>query len=287
MMSKMCEELKVKIVAGIAAYNAAMAANDAKAMAAAENEIKENEKEYASQSQSDLFSECKTAENPILAVIKVGFFDVLKHEFNRQDGKITGMALANGEKQIDLKRLFSYYQKPDLWKYKIERLGELLCERTAADIEAATATQIRQTYKMSEKGKDCKLECNPTSNTSLLKALQTIIDEILFEDDGKGKNVHRANNRDVKYLLNCFTSRGGKLTVKCANNNTLTRLIAEIMYRITNGYAYGVKYKMVESDTTLEAQRAANLQAKEAKAEKAEVSDDVVVSRPNESEDAA
>jgi len=260
-MTKLGMEAKAKVVAAIAAYNKAVNDKNLEAINKAESAVKDAEKEYAQQSQLDTFGECRDAENPILAGIKRGWFPVLRHKINRDGDVILGMELVeDAEKQIDLAALFKFFQKDTLWKYKVEKMGELLCIRIHDDLGHSgkeVAQKVATTYRMSDKARELDMGGTPVSNSQMTKLLQTVIDSILFVDDGNGKNVYKINNFDVKYLLYSYTRRGSqKLTLKVANTSTVTRLVAEVLYRLTNDLVYSVDYKMVKPDGEKAAKKA-------------------------------
>lgn len=287
-LTKMMEDEVIK-------YNQARAENDLAKMTAAETEVKDLTERYRTQAQNDLFEKCAAAEKPLYEAIKAGFYTVVRPRMDREDGEITGMSLTTAERQIDLLSLFRHLQLDRTWLGHIDRLGMLLCKRVVSDV-AGSAQNVERTYRLSNNGKKCDMKGDPMSNSGLLKLLQTTVDAIYFEDDGTGKNVLKVNNKDVKYLLHCYAGHSGKLALRTANTGTLTRLIAEIMYRVVNDMVYDVKFKIVTDNPVLAAQKAANAKAKAEKAAKsAEVSesksepasDTIVVDRPAPAEEAA
>lgn len=281
MLSKMCQEAKAKIMEGINAYNAALQKGDFRAMSAAEQAVKDAEGEYAQQAQLDLFSSHKDAENPVLEVLKEGFFGVYRHKPVRDEGTLIGWELVEAEKQVDMNAMFTYFQRKDkVWKYRCERMTEVLCEWVCEEIGRNSA-DVKDTFKMSEKAKAIDVGPKPTSNSSMLKLLQSCIDEIVNVPGEDGKNTVRANNRDLKFLQHCFDGEGrGRNTLKTMKASGVIRVIGKNIYRITNGYAYDADFKkIVEKSDSLEAQRAANRQAKEAKSEPAQEPDPIVVPR--------
>lgn len=245
-MSKNCQDIQAKLVGLINQYNEALKAKNLDAMTALEASIKDTEAEFALQSQNDLFAECKKAANPILEGVKRYTYPVLKHKI-ANDG--TGMSLVDDrEKQIDLVKLCKFCTLPTLWSYTVEKAGELLCIRTAKELGMTTdeIKVVANTYRMEKKAKEIDLGGTPTSNNQICKLLQKVLDQILFEDDGTGKNKYKCNSHDVAYLLMCYTRRGRKqLYVSVAKNSFLNGLVVDVMHRITCGLKYGVEYAMV------------------------------------------
>ena len=297
MLSKMCQDYKQNIIDGIEAFNKALREDDLQALNAADEAIKKAESEYAVQAEMDLFSEHKDDENPVVSILKEGFYGVIRHKAVREEGILLYYEIdEDAEKQVDIMRMFNYFngmckypKKSNVWKYRTERLSEVLTEWVHEEL-GLSAKHVKDTFKMNKKAKEIKGEANPTSNTSLLKLLNSCIDEIVFVAGEDGKNTVIANRRDLKFMQLCFAGEGrGRNTIKVMKLSGVVRIIGKILYRVLNDYAYDVDFKhIVEKSPSLEAQRAANRRAKaEKEAAKAEDSEAVVVSREETSEDAA
>lgn len=270
-MSKMAAEIRNNLVSLINQYNDALKAKDLDAMTKLEGDIRDTEAAFANQSQDDLFSICKNAESPILEGVKRYEYQVLKHRLNRDGDIITSMDLVEDRtKQIDLVKLCKFCNLDYLWAYTVEKAGELLCIRTAKEIGMSTdeIKQISKTYRMQKKAMEVELGGTPTSNTQICRLLQKVIDEILFVDDGTGKNVYKCNSHDVAYLLMCYTKRGRKqLSVTVAKSSFLHGLIVDVMHRIVCGLKYGLEYAMIrESDAKPEASDTPKAEPKKATA---------------------
>lgn len=242
MMSKMCEEIRKSIDLAVGKYNAALSRNDAAGMAAAESEAKEAVKNYKSQSELDLISAHRDDDDPVYGILKECFYKILKTQNVTDNGANLGLEVVESEAQINLKRVFTVLMKQNLWIYRAENFTERLVERKAAGI--GDNTNIREKFKMSKKAKAEQPLPNPTSNTSLLKMLQHTIDAIIFKDDGTGNNVYKANNKDLKYVMYCFTKPGKqKLGVATQKVNAVVNLIVRAIYRITNDLQYTIEFK--------------------------------------------
>lgn len=249
MMSAKCMEIRSTLVALINKYNEALKAKNLDDMNAIERAIRDTETEFAAQSQDDLFSECRKAPNPILEGVKRYTYPILKHKVTRDGEVITGMDLVDDrEKQIDLVKLCKFCNLPFLWAYKVEKAGELLCVRAAKELGMTTdeIKQISKTYRMDKVAREVEMGGTPTSNSQICKLLQMVIDSIIFEDDGNGKNKYKANSHDVAYLLMCYTKRGRKqLSVTVAKASFLHGLVVDVLHRITCGLKYGLEYQMI------------------------------------------
>lgn len=244
-LRKLCEE-------SIADWNKAMKENDAAAMARVEDVLREREGDYAKQSADELYQRCKETGDPILAAIRAYSYPILKHKIEREDGVVTGMVIVDDrEKQVDLIKLCKYCELVDLWKYKVEKLGMLLALRAGKELGLTTAEikQVEKTYRMDKLAREVEMGKTPDSNTQICKTLQIVIDAILYEDNGKGKNKYAANNHDVAYLLMCHTRRGkGQLAVTVAKASFLHGLVVDVMHRIVCGKKYGLEYQLMKDE---------------------------------------
>ena len=98
----------------------------------------------------------------------------------------------------------------------------------------------------------------------LLKALQAIIDKVLFTEatteemitpEGTPiknptgtKNRYRANNSDVKYLVATYTKKGkAALSVAVSKNRAFIDIIVDVMHRIATDNRYSVEYQAVKN----------------------------------------
>lgn len=291
MLSRYANEIRDNAISLIGQYNAALREKNMDAVNRLENDIREAEAAFANQSQDDLFSECKKSENPILEGVRKYEYPVLKHRLNREDGIATDMELVEDRtKQIDLVKLCKFCDLSTLWAYKVERMGELLCVRAAKELGMTTdeIKKISKTYRMDKAAREVELGGTPTSNNQICKLLQTVIDDILFEDDGSGKNKYKCNSHDVAYLLMCYTKRGRKqLSVTVAKASFLHGLVVDVLHRIVCGLKYGLEYQMIREDKAepAKAKVSESKQVSESKSEPA--SDTIVVDRPAPAEEVA
>ena len=239
---------KADFTAKLAAYDAALKGNDFSATEAALAELKASEAQYAADKQAEVFAELKTAENPIEAGIRRHHFGVASHKVNRENGVITGAVETEKSKQVDLVALCEACGISTDWKFIVERFNQLLAVRTATELKIAPdkIKKIQTSYLMQETARKLELGATPMSNSALTKMLQTVIDAILFADNGEGKNVYRVFAQDVRYLLGAYTTRSRQeiLTLRLAKTKTLHEIIADILHRIVVGRAYDVDVKL-------------------------------------------
>ena len=257
-MSMYLEEIKSRAEKQVEVYNLALIKNDAAKMNAAESALKEIEGEYATQAMREAFAECKKSDDPVIAAIKMYTYDVLGHTIARRDGVIEGISLTMKSKQIELPKLFKSLEKSHLWEYDLEKLGCLLCMRTAKElgIPDAEVRRIDRMYYQSEFARKSELGAVPTSNNQIVKLLQGIIDQVL---PNKG---YKALVVDVKYFLMCYTRRGkSKLTVSVAKFSFIQTLFMDILHRIVCDLKYDVEYKMIPRKDTAVAEEPKQVEA--------------------------
>lgn len=262
-IKKLLSEQRDEVVAKIGEYNAALKEKkDLATMSQIENELKEAETSYAETKCTEVFTEFLKSETPIKDAITAHSYLVLSHKVKRGDGgTIQGIELVEDKvRQIDLVKLCKFCHLDTMWQYKVEKFNQLLTLRVSNELKMSKAQikKICDSFYMNELSRKEEMGETPDSNTAICKQLQMVLDAIIFEDNGNGKNVYRVNNRDVAYLLFCHTKRGKKtLSVAVAKNAYMHRLVADIAHRIVTGKVYDVEYRIVSAD------KVANAKAKE------------------------
>ena len=251
-IKKIIEEHRNDIVAKINEYNEALKANNLSKTNNIEKELKDAEAAYAEAKCMEVFGNLAKTDSPIKEAVAMYSYSVVSHKVNRENGIVVGFELVeNKERQIDLVKFCEYIKAPTDWKHSVERFNQLLALRTANELKMSKSQikKICDSFYMSNLARRCEMGDTPDSNTAICKQLQQIVDAILFEDNGKGKNVYRVNNHDVAYLLMCYTKRGKKvLSVAVAKSAYIHRLILDIMHRIVTGKSYDLEYRMISAD---------------------------------------
>lgn len=251
-MKKIVTERRTAIIEKIDEYNEALKENDAAKMGRIEQELKEAESAYSEAKCKEVFKELKQADNPIKAAVEKHSYLVVSHKTIREDGVVKGFEIVEDKpRQIDLVKLAKLCNVSPMWEHSVQRFNQLLAMRTAKDLKMSNAQikKICDSFYMSDLARQIDLGGTPDSNRSIGKQLQLLVDGILFEDDGKGKNIYKVNSHDVAYLLKCYTKRGKKtLSVAVAKNAYMYRLVLDIMHRIVTGKSYDLEYRMVSTD---------------------------------------
>lgn len=245
-------ELREEVVEKINKYNEALKENDLAKATRFEQELKETEASYAELKSVEVFTELKGKENPIREAIITHSYFVISHRVLREDGVVKGFEIVEDKvRQIDLVKFCKFCNLDTMWQYNVERFNQLLAMRAANELKMTKAQikKICDSFYMNDLARQVEMGGTPDSNTAICKQLQQVLDALLFEDNGKGKNVYRVNNHDVAYLLMCYTKRGKKtLSVAVAKNAYMHRLVMDVAHRIVTGKTYDLEYRMI-SDT--------------------------------------
>lgn len=243
----------------ISSYNEAVNASNFNAMTEADNRQKALEKEYAELAEIICYSNLKEQANPMLAAITAYGYNVIRHkdvpstEKVVEDGEEKSITvytreIAIKEQQIDLIKFDNYKSKTvsvnPMWKYELQTLNQMFCIRTAQDMGITFKPESYFMDKMARRIEDGE---TPVSNSKMLEALQHLVDMVIFEgqENDQDKNKHRANSRDITYLLKVYTKPGkGRLEIATAKHNYFARIIGKVLYRIATGEQYGIGFTM-------------------------------------------
>lgn len=236
-----CARLHGEIQRTIEQYNAALESGDYAVMRTADATLGELEAEYAKVKKALTFEQFNKSENPRLTAVTTREYAVIGHKADSESGTYE---MSTRQKFVDLA---DYCKKVDgktpMWVYQVAKLGYLIAIRNSSDLKVAAENlkQIKDNYTLSEIAKKLELGETVASNTKVVKLLQTIIDGILFEDDGKGKNKHKVCNHDVVYLEHGFMKLGKKAgSLSLPSEKTIERMVADIAWRVVTGSVYSV-----------------------------------------------
>lgn len=252
--NKRLTEIKSQIDKNIDEFNQALHKGDLKSMNELDVALKQLEVDYSNEVAKTVYNECLATENPMKTAIVRYSYNVLGHKDNKEDGIVVERVLKDDRiRQIDLLKFCKYSQdikaenKLDTsWQYPIMKLNQLLCMRSAKELKFTQAQikSIAKTFYMEKVARELDMGGTPDSNTQIGKLVQHCIDQIIFEDDGKGKNIYKVNNHDVAYLLMLYTKKGkSALAVQVAKHDFLRRLIGDVLFRILTNGKYSLEYK--------------------------------------------
>ena len=234
------------------------------------SEFKDLENEYAAKQKSLVYAELIKSEKPLIAAItKFKYFNFVHKEIkNTAGGTIARIETGYNEKRVDLLDFCKKAEINSEWEYSASRFNKLLCLRTAIELgyTKAQMQKLSDSYYLKEKVRELAQGQTPVSNTQLIKGLQAEVDNIVFEDDGNGKNIYKVISKDVNYLLKCYTKEGKKdLTIAVSNDSKVRRFITAVLHHLVTGNEYGVTgFKTIEEVEARLAELKAKSDAKKA-----------------------
>ena len=240
-------ELKADAEQSVREYNEALKKGDLKAMTAAENDLKQTEKDYLGVKENQVFSWLKGQPDPVMSAVVQRSFPTLRHVSKRDNGVLIGIEIdEQREVQIDLVKFCRKCEKDTLWEYKVEKFGQMLCLRAAKElgVTGAQLKAISTSYFMRELSKKEELGQTPLSTNQVCKALQAVVNAIPFNEG----TTLKVNNHDVAYLLACYTRRGKEaLSVQVAKAKFVHTLLVDVCHRAATGKVYTVEFKQARA----------------------------------------
>lgn len=225
-------------------WNAAMQAEDFKALKDAETAMAVQEKECQKDAMNLAFFDLAQTADPMLEAVKQLTYTTFRvKEVQGDSDPFPVRVVETVQKPIDLTKLHKYVDggigaRKD-WMDLAQKVNFLLTAKVAQDIgvSAARMKEINDSYAMSNIAQAIDMGRTPTSNTNILKTVQSVVDGML----GEG---HKAVSHDVRYLLYTYGKKGkGALKVACAKHNAFIALMAEVCHRIVTGGTYDVDFK--------------------------------------------
>lgn len=210
----------------------------------------------------------QTADPVKNAIIQLNF-DIVKLKANKEkDTDITTYELVDAKKQIELCEFAKYISSASFadesWKYKVEKFNQLITFKSVKDLNGKL-NEIQKSFYISKLAESVEMGKTPTSNTQVLKNLQTVVDAIIYEEkDGKETNMYKAKSHDAEYIIKlmCKRSESGKVVMpKVATMHTL---VMDVLHRIVLDLDYKIEYakrKDAEQENAEEPQTITPVQA--------------------------
>lgn len=257
-------EHEAKIAALIERYNKAMDEEvvDMRKLNAIEAELKAAVADAKKDKKTEVYGVLERNTNPMLEAARMHHFEYPAYVFTKEDGEVTGVEPATKSANISpvefgnrlIKESESKsckYERTGVcksghsWEYRSEKLAYLLTYRTIKKL-GGTPTDIeefKRSYAIRDLAAREKMGETPTSNSQIIKLLQSIIDMLVFVANDKGENAIKANGKDVEFLLAMFEKAGrGVGVVEVLKGNKIKDYIFTVCHMIITGKAYEVKY---------------------------------------------
>lgn len=239
--------------------------------------------EYNTAVKNELFESYSKEEKPIIAAVNAFTLPVkdLKETINDR-GITTSVELKDKTARLDINEFVEFIGGDKNWLYKCADLLHMLqlreldlfnlteaelakqsllvvravtdgkkaeknaeaAEKAYEAAKAAKTPAAGRLKKVAEAARDYADSFkNPVSNTSLVKTVQEIYDLAIYEDNGSGKNAHKATNKDVLFIQDAAISydRKAKCGLRSMNTHNFQLVIVSILHRVLNNVAYTIK----------------------------------------------
>ena len=220
-------------------FNAAMQEGKMDIVAQLGNQTEEKVNEYTSIAREVCFEDCKNTGDPMMAAVRT--FDTIAVKDKKEgDDKVPVREVIEKAKPIDLLKLDKYcggIGVDKTWPHIAQKINCLLTMRTCKELGIDYKT-VADNYNMSKLAAEIDMGKTPTSNTQILKLMNTLISAMIGAD-------YKATSHDVAYLLQVYARKqsGKALTLVCSNHKYFVGYMAEVAYRIVHGFQYEVSYK--------------------------------------------
>lgn len=253
-------ERKLAIVENISALNALIGKPDAvkadvdKKLETIQEEIKNLNGDKMRETFTGL---AKTSEPVKNAIIQLNF-DIVKLKATKdKDTDLVTYSLEDAKKQIELLKFAEFVAKSEFaeenWRFKVEKFNQLITFKAVKDLNGKME-EIKKSFYISKLADAVEMGKTPTSNTQVLKNLQTVVDAIIYEEkDGKADvNMYKAKSHDAEYIIKLMCKRGDSGKVVMPKVATMHTLIMDVLHRIVLDLDYKIEYtkrKDVEDGT--------------------------------------
>lgn len=214
-------------------------------------------KKYNDTLLQSLFDGFLREENPALAFMTQGFYKKMRLSVN--EGKEgTTVTLDEKDAFLPLARFVTYASKQNVvrsasWQSKVQRVAALLSIRAAQDIGQDVA-QMLNDFDMDEKArgmvkKDVQPRAkDPISNNTLTTAMQDMIDDVLFIDNGKGQNKYKVVTPALMYFKYVLFHRGSKPgTIATPRAGTVENYLVELAHMMIHGVNFSMEYNKIKT----------------------------------------
>lgn len=218
-----------------------------------DDQFREVEADYLHVQKMLIFKDCEKSDKPMRSAILKHNFMTKRHKIElegEKDNKIRVCRIVDAPRSLDLLEFDTYMAGNDHrasankdWANMIAKLAYLMTVDTAKSL-GVNPKSIYDCYAIEEIARKIELGETPTSNTQMLKTLQSIIDAIIYEENPEtNANSYKASSHDVKYLKALFTKKGKKeLSVACAKPAYMRYIVTDICYGHVADKLYSVEF---------------------------------------------
>lgn len=255
---KELRELREELENAVDAYNALLG-KDATTVAeldAADADIKEKARECAAGYTVKAYKEYLADETPMIAAIVAREYESVAVKDEKDDnGNTIGKKIEPKKMPVNIAGLETFYRttivgsKKDKtlgadkdWSRFVQKFNLVLCMRMATRLHLS-ASEVAKTFAISDSAAKMELGKTPMSEGAVQEMLQSVVDKIVFVDDG-GKNKIAVSKYDTAFLVEGYSKKNRKaLSLAAANNRQLLDLLTDIIHRNLVQCGYELTYR--------------------------------------------
>lgn len=189
------------------------------------------------------FAILRATERPMYTAIMVLEMNRVTLGQDKENGKYM---LVDGKKIIDLAAFNRFCEPKKIsnesgWIYRADNMARLLSAYATAEL-GGDWKELLNVYRLN-KHTERTQEKNPVSKKTLTRELQSLVDAIIFIDNGKKENQIKVTSQDIAFMV-LTACKAGKQpkTVVMPKGNTIIKLVVQVINRILKGDSYEVLY---------------------------------------------
>ena len=189
------------------------------------------------------FSVLRASDKPMYNAIMALEMSKITLGQDKENGKYM---LVDGKKIIDLAAFDRFCEPKKIsnesgWVYRADNMARLLSAYATAEL-GGDWKELLNVYRLN-KHTERTQEKNPVSKKTLTRELQSLVDAIIFIDNGKKENQIKVTSQDIAFMVLTACKAGKKpKTVVMPKGNTIIKLVVQVINRILKGDSYEVLY---------------------------------------------
>lgn len=207
------------------------------------HDISENVSKLNLMLTNEDFAILRATERPMYTAIMVLEMNRVTLGQDKENGKYM---LVDGKKIIDLAAFDRFCAPKKIsnesgWVYRADNMARLLSAYATAEL-GGDWKELLNVYRLN-KHTERTQEKNPVSKKTLTRELQSLVDAIIFIDNGKKENQIKVTSQDIAFMVLTACKAGKKpKTVVMPKGNTIIKLVVQVINRILKGDSYEVLY---------------------------------------------
>lgn len=207
------------------------------------HDVSENVSKLNLMLMNEEFSVLRASDKPMYNAIMALEVSKVTLGQDKENGKYM---LVDGKKIIDLAAFDRFCEPKKIsnesgWVYRADNMARLLSAYATAEL-GGDWKELLNVYRLN-KHTERTQEKNPVSKKTLTRELQSLVDAIIFIDNGKKENQIKVTSQDIAFMVLTACKAGKKpKTVVMPKGNTIIKLVVQVINRILKGDSYEVLY---------------------------------------------